>query len=371
MSQFFETACRPDTAASALGQHLRVKTPGAVALAGASDVSIGTMEIPCTAAGPCTVRLATAQGTRKMVASEAITAGNPVYAAASGKVAASGTVVEGRAMEDAGANNDIIEVMSLSNTDLSTSIAQTNAATFSVDADASTPKIALSGQAAGSGNFTTTIKPEATLSGNNAIIVPEADGDTLVAVALAQTLTNKTLTAPVIAVITMTGTTGSQEIRTTTNLADALSIEDGAGDLMVFDTTTGAQKVTVTPNLVIGTKATGAGSTFVPFIPIGPHTTSVAATAAIPITNFYSTLDSNAGATTQTLADGAVIGQLKKIKMIVDNGDDVVTPANLAGGTTITFADVGDVALLMWSGTEWVAIELSNDADGATAPVLA
>jgi len=72
-----------------------------------------------------------------------------------------------------------------------------------------------------------------------------------------------------------------------------------------------------------------------------------------------------------TLADGVVKGQLKKIQLIVDGGDGTLTPTNLASGTTITFADAGDFVLLIWNGTDWVAIELGNDADGATAPVLA
>lgn len=113
MSQFFETPCRPDTAAGALGQYLRVKTPGALALAGASDVAYGTMEIAATAAGPATVRLRNAQGTKKMVAVDAITAGDVVYAASSGKISASGTVIEGRALETSTTDGDIIEVMPL------------------------------------------------------------------------------------------------------------------------------------------------------------------------------------------------------------------------------------------------------------------
>lgn len=121
MAQYFETATRPDTAAGAIAQFLRVKTPGAVAAAGSTDVAYGTMELPCLAAGPCTVRLRTAQGTRKMVASEAITAGNAVYAAASGKIASSGTIYEGIAMEAATANNDVIEVMTAPNIDVPSS----------------------------------------------------------------------------------------------------------------------------------------------------------------------------------------------------------------------------------------------------------
>lgn len=111
MSQYVESACRADVAAGALGQYLRVKTVGALALAGASDIELGTMEFPCTAAGPATVRLRTAPGTCKMVASGAISANVTVYAAASGKIASTGTVIIGTSCEAATANNDIIEVV--------------------------------------------------------------------------------------------------------------------------------------------------------------------------------------------------------------------------------------------------------------------
>lgn len=113
MSQFVETPTRSDTAAGAIGQHLRVKTPGALAVAGASDVSYGTMEFAATAAGPATVRLRNAQGTRKMVAAGAFVAPVVVYAAAGGKVDDSGTVIEGLALESAGADGDVVEVLPL------------------------------------------------------------------------------------------------------------------------------------------------------------------------------------------------------------------------------------------------------------------
>lgn len=121
MSQFFETGTRPDTAAAAIAQHLRVKTPGALVVAGVSDVAIGTMENAAAAVGPATVRLRTAQGTRKMVAAGAITAGEPVYAAANGKIASTGTVYEGTALEAAAADNDVIEVLPGPNTDVAAS----------------------------------------------------------------------------------------------------------------------------------------------------------------------------------------------------------------------------------------------------------
>lgn len=114
MSQYFDTAVVPDTAAGAVGQYLRVRTPGAIAVAGALDQSIGTMEVAALAAGPCSVRLKTAQGTQKMVAAAAISAGAYVYGAASGKVSSVANAnIEGIAKEAATADGDIIEVQPL------------------------------------------------------------------------------------------------------------------------------------------------------------------------------------------------------------------------------------------------------------------
>lgn len=200
MSSFIETACRTFTSGTTLGQYLRVKlSAGTVVVAGATDIDLGTTENPALVSGdPVSVRLRTAQGTKKMVASGVITAGNPCYAAADGKVASSGTVFCGTVLETTTADGDILEVLPGPNTDLSATLATTNAAAFEVDVDATTPRLAISGQSGGTGDFTTTLKPETTLSADNAIIVPEANGDTLVAVALTQTLTNKTLTSPVL-----------------------------------------------------------------------------------------------------------------------------------------------------------------------------
>lgn len=127
MSQYVESATRADTAGGAIAQNLRVKTTGALVVATATDVELGTMEYPAVAAGAATVRLRTAQGTRKMVALVAITAGDPVYAAAGGKVAATGTVFCGTALEAATADNDVIEVLSGPNTDIAAHFANSGA----------------------------------------------------------------------------------------------------------------------------------------------------------------------------------------------------------------------------------------------------
>jgi hypothetical protein len=112
MSQFIEAPTKADTASGAVSAFLRVKTPGAVTTAGALEQSIGTMDRNCLAAGPCTIRLKTSEGTKKMVSAAAITAGSLVYGAAGGKISsvANGNVA-GVALEAASANNDVIEVM--------------------------------------------------------------------------------------------------------------------------------------------------------------------------------------------------------------------------------------------------------------------
>lgn len=118
-----------------------------------------------------------------------------------------------------------------------------------------------------------------------------------------------------------------------------------------------------------GKIATSDGLTLAPFLPLSSQQ-ALSGAGALNVTSYctkWTTTAANAG----TLADGTYVGQLKKIQLIVDGGDGTLTPANLSGGTTITFADAGDFALLIWNGTDWVAIELGNDADGATAPVLA
>lgn len=94
---------------------------------------------------------------------------------------------------------------------------------------------------------------------------------------------------------------------------------------------------------------------------------AINANGAIALTSYYTAITSVATTgVTYTLADGTVLGQLKKIQLIVDGADATVT---FNTNATIVFADAGDVAVLIWNGSDWIPIELSNDADGATAPV--
>lgn len=184
------------TCNGALGQGLRVKlSAGVLALAGASDFEIGVMQNP-TFSGDTrgTVRLRNSIGTLPMVAVDAITAGDTVYAAASGKVSATGTIVVGIARTTTTADGDFIEIVPRGPSDMTTDSGTTNA-TFTVDSDATIPKIALASYVGGTGDYTATIKAPATLAGNITVTIP-AVTSTLATLAGTETLTNKTLTSP-------------------------------------------------------------------------------------------------------------------------------------------------------------------------------
>jgi len=138
MSQFVETACKTFTAAAARAQYLRVKRSGSdIATAGVDDVCLGTQERASLATtDEVAVRLRTAQGSRKVVAAGAITAGAKIYAAAAGKVAATGQVLEGIALEAATADGDIIEAVLVDNFSLALQDAKAVTAAGSTQADA-------------------------------------------------------------------------------------------------------------------------------------------------------------------------------------------------------------------------------------------
>lgn len=115
MSQYVETPTKSYPSSSALSAYRRVVLSGGVlAYAAAAEVSIGTLEAPTQSTDERgTVRLRTAQGTRKYVASGAITANVDVFGAASGKISATkaGEYL-GKSVEAATADGDVIEVSS-------------------------------------------------------------------------------------------------------------------------------------------------------------------------------------------------------------------------------------------------------------------
>lgn len=270
MSQYIHAPVKSFVAGGALGQHLRVKaTAGKMALAGASDRELGTLEYSTFADGDAAaVRIRTAEGTFKGIASEAITAYAVCYAAAGGKVSATGTVIVGITLEAATSDGDVIEIMRLGQ-DPQNSDAGTDESAFVVDQDSAAAKISLDTNEA-TGNFLLKIVPP-NLSGNAVITMPAATS-TLATLAGAETLTNKTLTAPVV-----NGQTGVRTVEAHTTGDTLTAAESGT-----VHTNTGASGTItlVLPDATVGQEfffAVGAAQE----LRIDPNTTQ---TISLPST---------------------------------------------------------------------------------------
>jgi hypothetical protein len=116
MSQQVEVGFKGFVASAAFSAYARVKvaSDGTISAAGLTDKEVGIAQQAAFAAGDIiNVRLRNAQGTHKMIAAAAITAGNTVYTAASGKISNSASTAfqVGTALETSTQNNDIIEVL--------------------------------------------------------------------------------------------------------------------------------------------------------------------------------------------------------------------------------------------------------------------
>lgn len=202
--------------------------------------------------------------------------------------------------------------------------------------------------------------------------------------------------------VEFTGATGVNQITVPTNLADALSIIDSAGDLIVIDTTTGTQVLTITPpttfvGIVTGPEytfngSTGANKTTLPTnladawsildsaadIIVFDTTTGTPVITFTPITTFTGVITASAGikSTAQTVVPDAVSGAASLItagvtNVVVDtvtnDADDWITLPSLADvpdGHTITIlCNAGSNFELQTPGTDGEEIN-SEDCDG-------
>lgn len=112
MSQQNDTDTGFVVLSATVAQHLRVTPGGAVGVL--TTPPFGTARVAGVSGDRIGVIFANKMGTTKMVASKAIAAGVKVYSTAGGKVTdtfASTGFCEGIAMEAAGADGDIIEVL--------------------------------------------------------------------------------------------------------------------------------------------------------------------------------------------------------------------------------------------------------------------
>lgn len=172
---------------------------------------------------------------------------------------------------------------------------------------------------------------------------------------------------------TVTATTAVSSVDVSNTYVDttlgamALSLADGTeGQIKKILMTVDGGDCVITPaNLFVGAtlRLTEVGSSFtLQFIGtswkviaregLAIVTITATTTAAMGLDVDLFIFDSTLGASTGAIAAGYP-GQRVAMKMLVDGGDQVITPATFLDGTTITF-DGSDYAALISDGTNWM-----------------
>jgi hypothetical protein len=88
-------------------------------------------------------------------------------------------------------------------------------------------------------------------------------------------------------------------------------------------------------------------------------TQSLSGAGAVDVTNAFTQLTTTGSAQALTLADGTV-GEIKIISHVVDGGSAVLTPTTKIGFSTITFTNVGDSAMLVYTSAGWDIVALNG-----------
>ena len=90
-------------------------------------------------------------------------------------------------------------------------------------------------------------------------------------------------------------------------------------------------------------------------------TETVNSATALSLDTLVSELTTGGTGLAMSLANG-VVGQIKIITMVSDGGGDAaITPTTFANGTTITFQDANDTAMLLYASTiGWVVVSNSG-----------
>ena len=198
--------------------------------------------------------------------------------------------------------------------------------------------------------------------GSSAITIASTDLSDTAAIALltaTQTLGNKTISSASntltvdLSEATVTGTTAAfNTALSDDNFATLAGIETLTNKSLTAPTITGAGAIAgaftgnitgdVTGQVIQSTESqTGDGAT----------------TIVVDPTKGLELLTSSAGAEAAGIANGGTVGQTITVLLEVDGGGDVtLTPATFLNGTTIVFADAGDSATMVWTGTSGWAV---------------
>jgi hypothetical protein len=86
---------------------------------------------------------------------------------------------------------------------------------------------------------------------------------------------------------------------------------------------------------------------------------SLSGAGAVDVVNTFTALTTTGAAQALTLAN-ATVGEIKIITHVVDGGSAVLTPTTKIGFSTITFTNVGESAMLVYTAAGWAIVALNG-----------
>ncbi len=200
------------------------------------------------------------------------------------------------------------------------------------------------------GSHQYTFTPSALAADRNVIFPVLGSDDTIVFEAHTQTLTNKTLTAPVIdsaRIISPINDVNGNELLALVHVAAAVNHIEIGNNIAGSEPTVHAVGTDGDITLDLAGKGNGAVRVNTALaLKESVETGSGAVVLTKPLTIF-----NNASPLAMTLADGNTVGEVKKF-INKNSGLATVTPANLANGTSFSIRQYG-VTECIWDGSDW------------------
>ena len=167
------------------------------------------------------------------------------------------------------------------------------------------------------------------------------------------------------------GATAGTQVASKAVIADA-NVNTGVAKITALHIGASGAETQVTAdaaelNILDGVTATTAEINFSSDVSAQTETVTAAGAVSVLLKNTNLELV-GAGAVTLAAPNSIMTGQIKTIRMTVDNGDvtmaltEVLNVAGASAGTTLTFDAVGDTAILVACGAKWTVIGVSGAA---------
>lgn len=155
-------------------------------------------------------------------------------------------------------------------------------------------------------------------------------------------------------------TLGTGELRITTPGTNAASVVTLSSSQTL--TSKGLTSPAITTPTLNGGAALGATSTEIDQLnDVSSYQESLIAAGALSVTKVYSGLSLvGAGAVTLAAPSATMLGQLKTIEMVLDNGDVTLSLANCVGGTaatTCTWTNAGETLVVQAASLKWIIVK--------------